>query len=384
MRGHGGGPPAHTLASCIGGVKLLLKVVELLGVVGVGGGGSRPPAHDRGVFVVPVAGTPHPAGRQGLGGVRSPAPAGRWSAHTHRRGFGAGYHHGVVAAAPATTAAHRATHWTVVAHPWAVWTHRRVHPVRATHRSRIAHRSARSRSRATHRSVRSHWSPGPHRSAGAHRSVGPHRSVRSHWATRAHRSTARSVRSHWSTAAHWYTSSGPTRPHWSARAHRPHHHLTRVHSRAHTRSVETTRRSRPRSHHSRPAGSHWSTRSHVSAWSHWSVRSQRHAWSSRSHRSVHAHRTIHSHRSVHRAHWSVRHHGSIGTHRAHWSHRPPGSHWPHRSAVLVHARVGVALEELEAGRTLRSGLAVRRSRWQVVDRVGSARFHRREGPTRHT
>ena len=97
VRRHGRGTTAaaaHSLASCIGGVKLLLKVVKLLGVVGVRGGGTRAAAHDRGVFVVAVAGA-HPARRQGLGGVWTAAATataactssrGRTS-HTHRRGL---------------------------------------------------------------------------------------------------------------------------------------------------------------------------------------------------------------------------------------------------------------------------------------------------------
>ena len=56
------------LAPSVGGVELLLEVVELLGVGRVGGVGTGT-SHDGGVLVVAV---PRQAGRrQGLGGVRS-------------------------------------------------------------------------------------------------------------------------------------------------------------------------------------------------------------------------------------------------------------------------------------------------------------------------
>lgn len=64
LRGRGppmwreGGRPAHTLASCVGCVKLLLEVVELLSIVGVGTGWAGP-SHNRRVFVEPVVAWPH-------------------------------------------------------------------------------------------------------------------------------------------------------------------------------------------------------------------------------------------------------------------------------------------------------------------------------------
>ena len=84
------GGAAHTLASRVGGVQLLLEVVKLLSVVGVGGVRPGAAAHDGRVFVVAAgagraARTPHTAGGQGLGGIgagraawtpaRAPSPA---------------------------------------------------------------------------------------------------------------------------------------------------------------------------------------------------------------------------------------------------------------------------------------------------------------------
>ena len=89
LRGRGspvgeGGGTTHTLATSVGGVQLLLEVVELLSVVGVGGGGAVASHYGR-VFVKAVARTPHPARREGLGGVGTRAPAA--TTHSHWRGF---------------------------------------------------------------------------------------------------------------------------------------------------------------------------------------------------------------------------------------------------------------------------------------------------------
>lgn len=68
------------LAAGVGGVQLLLEVVELLCIVRVRGGRVGP-SHDGRVLVEPV--TRKTAGRKGLGGVW----AIRTSRHSHGRGF---------------------------------------------------------------------------------------------------------------------------------------------------------------------------------------------------------------------------------------------------------------------------------------------------------